>query len=226
MPAVRRPLRSRQILPSREKVEIIAECSQLHKREEKTMKENQIRCLASEFKTREDGDTPIIEGYFSVFNTTYDMGYGMSESIAPGAFTKSMGNDVRALINHDSTLVLGRTKAHTLELREDSHGLWGKITVNPNDGDAMNLYERVKRGDVDQCSFGFNIVSEETDFRDDGTVHWTITEADLHEVSVCTFPAYEETAVSARKRDFEDIKKRQTEAWRNRMTQKLKGVTE
>lgn len=90
----------------------------------------------------------------------------------------------------------------------------------------MNLYERVKRGDVDQCSFGFNIVSEETDFRDDGTVHWTITEADLHEVSVCTFPAYEETAVSARKRDLDEIKKRQTEVWRNRMTQKLKGVTE
>ena len=193
------------------------------------MKENQIRCLASEFKTREDGEAPIIEGYFAVFNTIYDMGYGMSESIAPGAFTKSMGNDVRALINHDSTLVLGRTKAHTLELREDSHGLWGKITINPNDRDAMNLYERVKRGDVDQCSFGFNIVSEETDFRDDGTIHWTITEADLHEVTVCTFPAYEETAVSARKRDLDEIKKRQTEAWRNRMTQKLKklkGVTE
>lgn len=193
------------------------------------MKENQIRCLASEFKTREDGEVPIIEGYFAVFNTIYDMGYGMSESIAPGAFTKSMGNDVRALINHDSTLVLGRTKAHTLELREDSHGLWGKITINPNDRDAMNLYERVKRGDVDQCSFGFNIVSEETDFRDDGTIHWTITEADLHEVTVCTFPAYEETAVSARKRDLDEIKKRQTEAWRNRMTQKLKklkGVTE
>lgn len=207
-------------------MEIIAECSQLHTREEETMKENQIRCIASEFTVREDGEAPIIEGYFAVFNTIYDMGYGMSESIAPGAFTKSMGNDVRALINHDSTLVLGRTKAHTLELREDSHGLWGKITVNPNDGDAMNLYERVKRGDVDQCSFGFNIVSEETDFRDDGTIHWTITEADLHEVTVCTFPAYEETAVSARKRDLDEIKKRQTEAWRNRMAKKLKGVTE
>lgn len=190
------------------------------------MKENQIRCIASDFTVREDGEKPLIEGYFAVFNTIYDMGYGMSESIAPGAFTKSMGNDVRALTNHNSTLVLGRTKAHTLELREDSHGLWGKITVNPNDRDAMNLYERVKRGDVDQCSFGFNIVSEETDFRDDGTIHWTITEADLHEVTVCTFPAYEETAVSARKRDLDEIKKRQTEAWRNRMTQRLKGVTE
>lgn len=190
------------------------------------MKENQIRGSLSEFTTREDGEQPIIEGYFSVFNTNYDMGFEMSESVAPGAFTKSLSNDVRALINHDTTLVLGRTSAHTLELREDSHGLWGKITINPKDSDAMNLYERVKRGDVNQCSFGFNIVSEETDFREDGSVHWTITEADLHEVSVCTFPAYEETAVSARAHDLEEIKKRKAEKWRSDMLTKLKGAKE
>ena len=187
------------------------------------MKENQVRCHLTEFQTREDGEQPVIEGYFSVFNSIYDMGYGMSESVAPGSFTKSMANDVRALINHDTTLVLGRTKAHTLELREDSHGLWGKISINPKDSDAMNLYERVKRGDVSQCSFGFNIVSEETDFREDGSVHWTITEADLHEVSVCTFPAYEDTAVSARKHDLEEIKKREADKWRAEMRNKLKG---
>lgn len=183
-----------------------------------------MRSHSIEFTTREDGDQLIIEGYFSVFNTNYDMGFNMSESIAPGAFTNSMSNDVRALINHDTTLVLGRTSAHTLELREDSHGLWGRINVNPKDSDAMNLYERVKRGDVNQCSFGFNIISEETDFREDGSVHWTITEADLHEVSVCTFPAYEETAVSARAHDLEEIKKRQAEKWRSDMLTKLKGA--
>ena len=182
-----------------------------------------MRTISSEFKTREDGEAIVIEGYFAVFNSIYDMGCGMTESIAPGAFTKSPSNDIRALTNHDSTLVLGRTKAHTLELREDSHGLWGKITINPNDRDAMNLYERVKRGDVDQCSFGFNIVSEETDFREDGSVHWTITETDTHEVSVCTFPAYEETAVSARQHDLDEIKKRADEKWRSEMLTKLKG---
>ena len=184
----------------------------------------QFRSSSFNFETREDGENPVIEGYFSVFNTTYDMGFDMSESVAPGAFTKSLSNDVRALINHDTTLVLGRTSAHTLELREDSHGLWGKITINPKDSDAMNLYERVKRGDVSQCSFGFNIVSENTDIREDGSVHWTITEADLHEVSVCTFPAYEDTAVSARAHDLEEIKKRNTEKWRSEMINKLKGV--
>ena len=184
----------------------------------------QIRSNSFSFETREDGENPVIEGYFSVFNTTYDMGFQMSESVAPGAFTKSLSNDVRALINHDTTLVLGRTSAHTLELREDSHGLWGKITINPKDSDAMNLYERVKRGDVSQCSFGFNIVSEETELHEDGSVHWTITEADLHEVSVCTFPAYEDTAVSARTHDLEEIKKRAAEKWRSEMLTKLKGA--
>ena len=100
----------------------------------------QYRSSSFDFETREDGDNPVIEGYFSVFNTNYDMGFEMSESIAPGAFTNSLSNDVRALINHDTTLVLGRTSAHTLELREDSRGLWGKITINPKDSDAMNLY--------------------------------------------------------------------------------------
>ena len=119
--------------------------------------------------------------------------------------------------------MLGRNKSGTLELKEDSHGLWGRVKINPNDGDAMNLYERVKRGDVDQCSFGFQIVKEDTEFREDGSVHWTIREVELFEVSVVTFPAYEETSVSARRRDYDEIKKRQDEARREKIRNKLKG---
>ena len=74
----------------------------------------QTRMICTEFNTREDGDNPLIEGYFAVFNSNYDIGWGMSESIAPGAFTEALGGDVRALVNHDSTLVLGRNKANTL----------------------------------------------------------------------------------------------------------------
>ena len=183
----------------------------------------QLRSVTSQFETREAEGDLTIEGYFSVFNSNYELWPGASESIAPGAFSETLGNDIRALVNHDSTLVLGRNKAGTLELREDSHGLWGKIKVNPNDGDAMNLYERVKRGDVDQCSFGFMIESEETDFRDDGSVHWTITRVNLFEVSVCTFPAYEETGVSARKADFAELQKRKAEKWRAEMHARIKG---
>lgn len=185
-----------------------------------------MRTVGTEFKTRDDGEAPAIEGYFSVFNSNYEIAPGMSESVAPGAFTNSLANDVRALTNHDTTLVLGRTKNHTLELREDAHGLWGHIDINPNDADAMNLYERVKRGDVDQCSFGFDIRSEDTDIREDGSVHWTIKDVELYEVSCCTFPAYEATNISARSAQREDIQKRQREAWKAESLKRLKGVTD
>lgn len=182
-----------------------------------------MRTVSTEFQTREDGEALKIEGYFAVFDSVYDIGQGMSESIARGAFTKTLSGDIRALTNHDTTLVLGRTKAHTLELREDSHGLWGSISINPKDADAMNLYERVKRGDVDQCSFGFDIRSEDTDIREDGTIHWTIREVDLYEVSACTFPAYEETSISARSQQRDEIQKRTMQAWRESAMKKLKG---
>lgn len=182
----------------------------------------QVRSIPSAFQTREENEDLYIEGYFSVFNTDYELWPGATESVAPGAFSDTLGNDVRALIDHESRLVLGRSRAGTLELREDSHGLWGRIKINRADSDAMNLYERVRRGDVDQCSFGFDITAEETDYRDDGSVHWTIMGVNLYEVSVVTFPAYEATLVSARKKDYEEIKKRQTQTWRDAMRKKLK----
>ena len=186
----------------------------------------EVRNVPTEFITREDGEELTIEGYFAVFNSNYDIAPGMSESIAPGAFSNTLGNDIRALINHDTTLVLGRTKSETLTLKQDDKGLWGKININPNDVDAMNLYSRVKRGDVDQCSFGFNIISEETDFRDDGSVHWTMTDLDVHEVSCCTFPAYQETNISARSEQKEEIIKRKNEAWKESMKARLQNGTQ
>ena len=183
----------------------------------------QVRSVPSTFETRADDNGMHIEGYFAVFNSNYEIFSDVTESIAPGAFTNTLGGDIKALCDHDTRLVLGRNKAGTLELREDSHGLWGRITINPNDSDAVNLYERVKRGDVDQCSFGFEIIKEESDFRDDGSVHFTIREVNLYEVSVVTFPAYAETSVSARKQDVAEIKKRKLDAWKATTRARLKG---
>lgn len=183
----------------------------------------QVRSTHTEFNTRDDSGNLSIEGYFAVFDSNYEIAPGMSESIAPGAFDNTLSGDIRALINHDTTLVLGRTKANTLQLKTDAHGLWGRIDINPNDTDAMNLYNRVQRGDVDQCSFGFNILNEETDFRENGDIHWTIKEVELFEVSPCTFPAYEETNIAARERERETLMKRKSEAWKADMLKKLKG---
>lgn len=187
-------------------------------------KHRQMRSMTAGFQTRTDEGDLYIEGYFSVFGGVYELWEGASETIAQGAFRETLDRDIRALIDHESRLVLGRTAAGTLELREDETGLWGRVKINPNDQDAMNLYERVKRGDVDQCSFGFDILDEETETLDNGGVRWTIKKVRLYEVSVVTFPAYEDTAVTARKRDYEDIRKRKNEAWKDAMRQKLKGV--
>lgn len=184
----------------------------------------QTRSINSQFQTRDDGDGKrYIEGYFAVFNSNYQLWEGASESVAPGAFDDTLGDDIRALIDHDSRLVLGRNTAHTLELRQDEHGLWGSVEINPNDQDALNLYARVQRGDVDQCSFGFDIVAEDYEVRENGDVHWTIRKVKLWEVSVVTFPAYESTSVKARAKDLEEIRARQTEAWRSEILKKLKG---
>lgn len=182
----------------------------------------QLRSAQAKFETREQDNDLYISGYFAVFNSNYEIWEGMSESIDPHAFDDQLNEDIRALIDHETRLVIGRTKAGTLQLRVDDTGLWGDVKINRNDVDAMNVYERVKRGDVDQCSIGFEIVDEDVSSIDNKT-HWTIKKVKLYEVSIVTFPAYEETCVSARKRQLEDMTKRSFEAWKMNTIKKLKG---
>lgn len=184
----------------------------------------QLRSIPQQFCTREDGDELIIEGYFAVFDSPYTLWDGVTEIVKPGAFAGCLSGDIRALIDHDTRLVLGRTKAGTLELREDARGLWGSIKINRADTDAMSLYARVQRGDVDQCSFGFDIAEETFVDLGGGKCRWEITKVNpLYEVSVVTFPAYEETAVKARHADLDEIQRREAEAWRASMTKRLTG---
>lgn len=184
--------------------------------------QRQVRCVPQSFTTRSVADDRYVEGYFAVFNSEYPLWDDAVEIIKPGAFTGSVSGDVRALVNHDTSLVLGRTKSGTLTLRQDDRGLWGSIKINPNDADAMSLYARVQRGDVDQCSFGFEIKRETFVDLGGGKCRWEIEEVDpLYEVSVCTFPAYVETSVSARKQDLDNINNRRAEAWRGEMKKRL-----
>ena len=178
----------------------------------------QTRSSPAEFRAV-DGDEKRIEGYFAVFSSTYELWPGATESVDPGAFDGALSDDIRALVDHETRLVLGRTKAGTLELKTDSHGLWGSIKINDLDSDAMNLYARIQRGDVTQCSFGFDILSERTDI-DGDKIHWTIEKVRLYEVSCVTFPAYEDTSISTRKRDAQEIAMRALVQWRE--TQKAR----
>lgn len=180
-----------------------------------------------DLQTRNESDDIYLEGKFVAYGDTYQVWEGATESIAPGAFRNSIRNDVRALYNHNDDLVLGRTSAGTFTLEDRSDGLWGRIKVNRKDSDAMNAYARVERGDVSGCSFGFNIKTQETEYREDGTVHWTITEVDpLYECSLCTFPAYEATHISARAKDLDTMRQRKFELRKHDMLKRLKGESD
>ena len=187
---------------------------------EREKERRSIRAIPSTLETRDEDGRHFIEGFFAVFDGVYEIAPDMSESIDRHAFDNTISGDIRALVNHDTTLVLGRTTANTLVLRIEEHGLWGRIEINPNDSDAMNLYARVQRGDVSQCSIGFEIIREETEFRPDGGIHWTIQELDLWEVSCCTFPAYTDTNISARAKDRDDVRARKMKAWQAKMKER------
>lgn len=146
---------------------------------------------------RADGDElPDIIGYAAVFDVRTELWPGTTEEIAPGAFTRTLDDspDVRALVDHDPANILGRTKADTLTLAEDKKGLRTRIRP-PNTTVGRDIVESIRRGDVDQMSFAFQIVREEAEYDDDGT-HYRLLDVELIDVSIVTFPAYETTVAT------------------------------
>ena len=184
----------------------------------------QVREAAAEDKNL------YIEGYFSVFDQKYFFSSDEYETIDRHAFDSALSrpDDVRALINHNTTLVLGRTTVGTLTLSVDDHGLHGCITINRDDRDAMNLYSRVQRGDVSQCSFGFVPTDIETEVErenDHDIIHYTIKDLRLYEVTVCTFPAYVGTEVSARSELYEESLKKIRKIWADGLLERVQKLT-
>ena len=142
-------------------------------------------------------ESPIIEGYAAVFNQKSQPLGGFREVIMPGAFAETILNDdIRALWNHEPGQPLGRTKNGTLTLTEDEHGLRVKIT--PGDTQwGHDAWASIKRGDVDQMSFGFVAQEEEWSSDDQGPLR-ILRKVKIDDVSPVTFPAYLGTVVEAR----------------------------
>ena len=177
------------------------------------------------FKTRSEGEDKYIEGYFIRFNEETELWPGAFEEVSPNCIDESLkNNDIRALFNHDTGIVLGRTSNNTLELKKDDIGLFGRVKINPNDKQAMDILARIERGDINACSFGFNIIDEEIQNRDDGTVKFILKKIDLHEVSPVTFPAYPTTSIQARKEDYRNYQQRQLEVKKSNLKERLKNA--
>ena len=141
-----------------------------------------------------EGEEMILEGYAAVFNSETDLGH-FREVIKPGAFDDVMTNDVRALINHDPNLVLGRTTNGTLELSQDERGLKYRVKLGAQQY-AKDFYESVKRGDISQSSFAFTI--KEQSWNEERTVRSVDKVRQLLDVSPVTYPAYAAATVQAR----------------------------
>src|SRR5699024_5163369 len=120
-------------------------------------------------RNAENSEERFIEGYFIRFNEETELMPNMYEEVSPESIENSLKeNDIRCLFNHDTGIVLGRTGNSTLELKKDATGLFGRVKINHNDKQAMDILARVERGDINACSFGFNIIDEEIQNRDDG----------------------------------------------------------
>lgn len=149
----------------------------------------------------EEASEGKLYGYAALFDSVSEDLGGFREVIRPGAFADSLRDypDVRALAQHDSRMVLGRTQNGTLKLEEDSRGL--RVEITPPDTSAgRDIVELVRRGDVDAMSFAFEVTDprhEDVDYT--GVLPLRILrQVRLYEVSLVTFPAYPETSIALR----------------------------
>jgi HK97 family phage prohead protease len=144
----------------------------------------------------DDGARTVV-GYAAVFNSETDICGYWTEVIAPGAFSRSLGeNDVVALCSHDTGRVIGRQSAKTLRIEEDDKGLKVEIDL-PDTTDGRDLAVLIERGDITGMSFGFCTRKQEWDETVDPPKR-TILDVDLLEVTVTAFPQYTDTEIGLR----------------------------
>lgn len=143
------------------------------------------------------GTAGQIFGYAAVFNQPADLGWFVEE-FAPGAFARTIiGDDIRALVDHDPSRIIGRNKAGTLKLSEDRLGLLMDIDV-ADTSHGRDIVAAVKRGDVTGASISFSVpIRGDVWSVQGGRDHRLVFEAKLYDVAPVTFPAYTQTSVSA-----------------------------
>jgi HK97 family phage prohead protease len=176
--------------------------------ESENMAKVEQRINTAQFEIREDEAGMTFEGYAAIFDSPSEP-LPFIERIKRGAFNRSLKqarNDIKLLWNHDTSAVLGSTRAGTLKLVEDNRGL--KVTGTlPNTTMGRDAAVLLKRGDVDSMSFGFSVPSGGDSWNDDGSER-VLKSVRLHEVSIVAFPAYTSTAGTTSVRGLDKLAKR------------------
>jgi HK97 family phage prohead protease len=176
--------------------------------ESESMAKVEQRISTAQFEIREDEAGMTFEGYAAIFDSPSEP-LPFIERIKRGAFNRSLKqarNDIKLLWNHDTSAVLGSTRAGTLKLVEDNRGL--KVTATlPHTTMGRDAAILLKRGDVDSMSFGFSVPAGGDSWNDDGSER-TLKSVRLHEVSIVAFPAYTSTAGTTSVRGLDAVAER------------------
>ena len=168
----------------------------------------ETRVFTNEFEVREDAAGMRLTGYAARFNEPSEP-LPFIERIAPGAFKRSLKsrNDIKLLWNHDSSMVLGSTRAGTLKLMEDERGLYVDAIL-PDTSYGRDAKVSIQRGDVTGFSFGFTVPAGGDSWNSDGNER-TLKSVRLLEVSTgVAFPAYPSTNGTAQVRGLDKVAQR------------------
>ena len=149
----------------------------------------------SNLEVRTKGDSNTLVGYASIFDSPSEP-MPFVEYVKRGAFSKTLndGADVRLLIDHEG-VPLARSKSGTLQLQEDERGLRVEAELDPTNPDAARIMSAMRRGDLNQMSFAFRTIK---DHWSDDRMTRELREVQLFDVSIVTFPAYEDTVAELR----------------------------
>jgi hypothetical protein len=159
------------------------------------MSEYEVRTIPVEVRALTDETGRVIEGRAIVYNVwSEDLG-GFREKLAKGS--AKLANDLLALFDHDSSMVLGRTSAGTLEAKDDGAGVVMRA-YPPDTSWANDLLVSMDRGDIKHMSFRLRVNDDLWEIGTDGQIERTILDMEVDELSIVSMPAYPQTSASAR----------------------------
>ncbi len=171
------------------------------------MEKREIRALSNYEIREKDNDTVELEGYIAKFNSLTELYKNCFEKIERGAFSDTLadGHNIFLLYHHDFSKPLASTRNGTLELREDSVGLWFKATINNRLSYGKDVVELVRGGLIQGCSFGFTVLEDDYVYdEEEDKITRTLIKVKLWEGSVLCIPQYEDTEVTARAKEIAD----------------------